>query len=414
MKVLVYGINYSPELTGIGKYTGEMAAWFQKKGHSVRIITAPPYYPQWEVDKKYSSFLYRRETIDGVRVYRSPLYVPSKPKTLNRLLHLMSFSLSSSLLLIKHLFWKPDVIISIEPTMFCAPSTLLFSKISKAKSVLHIQDFELDAMLGLGMGKEGGISRFGSKIESKIMSKFDMVSSISYSMVQLANKKMEGENESLYFPNWVDIDFITPNANRGYFLNKWEIPESKKVVLYSGNLGKKQGLEIVLQAAESMLSQEEVLFIIVGTGAAKDELLSQAKKLKLTNVQFHPLQEYKDLPSLMTLADLHLVIQKKGAANAVLPSKLTTILSAGGTALITAEKDTELGLFCEKNPEAAYCVEPEELDIFTEKLRTILSSIDVSTRAHNNSARSYAITYLEKNKVLEKFEQDIQELVAES
>ncbi|MCW7187338.1 hypothetical protein OHD60_22915 [Escherichia coli] len=61
MKILVYGINYSPELTGIGKYTGEMVEWLAAQGHEVRVITAPPYYPQWQVGENYSAWRYKRE-----------------------------------------------------------------------------------------------------------------------------------------------------------------------------------------------------------------------------------------------------------------------------------------------------------------------------------------------------------------
>ena len=94
MKILVYGINYSPELTGIGKYTGEMVEWMVQQGHEVRVITAPPYYPEWQVGAKYSSWRYRRENGDAT-VWRCPLYVPKQPSTLKRLIHLGSFAFSS-------------------------------------------------------------------------------------------------------------------------------------------------------------------------------------------------------------------------------------------------------------------------------------------------------------------------------
>ncbi len=75
MKILVYGINYSPELTGIGKYTGEMVEWLAAQGHEVRVITAPPYYPQWQVGENYSAWRYKREE-GAATVWRCPLYVP--------------------------------------------------------------------------------------------------------------------------------------------------------------------------------------------------------------------------------------------------------------------------------------------------------------------------------------------------
>lgn len=94
MKILVYGINYSPELTGIGKYTGEMVEWLAAQGHEVRVITAPPYYPQWQVGENYSAWRYKREE-GAATVWRCPLYVPKQPSTLKRLLHLGSFAVSS-------------------------------------------------------------------------------------------------------------------------------------------------------------------------------------------------------------------------------------------------------------------------------------------------------------------------------
>lgn len=129
MKILVYGINYSPELTGIGKYTGEMVEWMAQQGHDVRVITAPPYYPQWKVNGRYSSWRYRREEGDAI-VWRCPLYVPEQPSTLKRLLHLGSFALSSFFPLLAQRRWKPDRIIGVVPTLFCTPGMRLLAKLS--------------------------------------------------------------------------------------------------------------------------------------------------------------------------------------------------------------------------------------------------------------------------------------------
>ena len=95
MRFVVYAINYRPELTGIGKFSGEMAEWLVAKGHEVRVVTAPPYYPQWRVLGHYRSWHYRRESLNGVKVWRCPLWVPSRPSGLKRILHLASFALSS-------------------------------------------------------------------------------------------------------------------------------------------------------------------------------------------------------------------------------------------------------------------------------------------------------------------------------
>jgi colanic acid biosynthesis glycosyl transferase WcaI len=111
MKILLYGLNYSPELTGIGKYSGEKCEWLAKNGHVVRVICAPPYYPEWKVHKAYRSWRYQTEQRNNVTVYRCPLFVPKRPNTLSRLVHLLSFGLSSLPVLFMQWSWKPDVVI---------------------------------------------------------------------------------------------------------------------------------------------------------------------------------------------------------------------------------------------------------------------------------------------------------------
>jgi len=407
LKILIYGINYSPELTGVGKYTGEMASWMAKKGNQVKVITAPPYYPSWSVGEGYSSKKYMREFIEGVEVLRCPLYIPANPKTSTRILHLISFSLTSLVGIFRFLLWKPEVVIVIEPSFFCTPGALLFSKLVGAKSVLHIQDFELDAMFGLGMMSRGGISKIAFKIESWVLRRFDLVSTISHKMLELLQSKGVQKNKTLFFPNWVDVSKISPNADGKLLRQKWGINQNEKVVLYSGNIGKKQGLELIVDAAEVLKSESHFVFVVVGQGAHRSYLEQLVKKKELNNIKFQDLVPYEQLSELMALADIHLVIQKKGAADIVLPSKLTTILSAGGYSIITAESDTELGLLIENNPSIAYRVEPENLPDLIKALKLVLYT---NTQSVNQVARKYAELYLDKHEVLNMFCNEIDKL----
>ena len=403
MKILLYSLNYAPELTGIGKYSGEMCEWLAENGHEVRVICAPPYYPQWQVDKPYYSWQYRAEQFNKVSVFRCPLFVPKNPKTINRLIHLFSFGLSSLAVLFKQWSWKPDVVICIAPTFFCVPSTLLFCTLRHTKSLLHIQDFELDAMLGLGLGKSGLIANFAGRIERWLMRRFDLISSISYSMVQKVKDKSNQADNVFYFPNWVDTDFLSPDADPTYFRKLWEIPETTRIVLYSGNLGKKQGLEIVLEAADQLRQESDLLFLLIGSGAAQEELMQQAEALKLDNLKFYPLQPYENLPSLMVMADIHLVVQKKGAADSVLPSKLTTILAVGGECVITAEANTELGLLCKEYPGIASCIEPENANILAATLKHKLFNLPLKAPGlYNKVAHQFALDNLKKDQILNR------------
>lgn len=119
-------------------------------------------------------------------------------------------------------------------------------------------------------------------------------------------------------------------------LARLDVDSAQKVLLYAGNMGEKQGLELVLEAANRLQSCPDVTVLLVGDGAGKVRLVQLAADMGLRNVVFAPLQAYEDLPALLASADVHLVVQKRGVADVVLPSKLTNILAAGGTAVITA------------------------------------------------------------------------------
>lgn len=410
MRLLVYGLNYLPELTGIGKYTGEMCEWLAARGHSVDAVCAVPYYPEWQVPEAYCRGFYRTEERNGVTIHRSRLYVPAKPTTVTRLIHLISFAAASLPQLWRRRSERADVLIAIEPTLFCIPGALLAARLSGSKSLLHIQDFELDAMAGLGMGKSGSVA---AAIERWLMRRFDAISTISYSMVERAREKLRRSRDGcmLFFPNWVDIDFVKPGPSGDLYRQLWDLAPATRVVLYSGNIGRKQGLDIVLEVARALRGESDVVFLFVGAGSAVDMLQESAKAMALENVRFLPLQPYENLPELMALADVHLVVQRRGAADAVLPSKLTTILAAGGDALITAEPHTELGKLCERHPGIGVCIQPEDAQTMTAALRRMLAGIDTTGRRPNAVARAYAEQNLNKQTVLERFEADLQHLI---
>lgn len=405
MKILVYGINYSPELTGIGKYTGEMVAWMAREGHEVRVITAPPYYPQWKVGERYSAWRYRREEGEAT-VWRCPLYVPKQPSTLKRLLHLGSFALSSFFPLMAQRRWKPDRIIGVVPTLFCTPGMRLLAKLSGARTVLHIQDYEVDAMLGLGMagkGKRGSVARLATAFERSALCNVDNVSTISRSMMNKAREKGVAAEKILFFPNWSEVARFQDvnDADVTALRQQLGLPEDKKIVLYSGNIGEKQGLEKVIDAAER-LRDRPLIFAIVGQGGGKARLENMARERGLANIKFLPLQPYDALPALLKMGDCHLVVQKRGAADAVLPSKLTNILAVGGNAVITAEPHTELGQLCTRYPGIAVCVEPESADALVDGISQALAM-----PKNNTTAREYAERTLNKENVLSQFIADI-------
>ncbi|MFV9372759.1 WcaI family glycosyltransferase, partial [Raoultella ornithinolytica] len=272
-----------------------------------------------------------------------------------------SFALSSFFPLLAQRRWKPDRIIGVVPTLFCTPGMRLLAKLSGARTLLHIQDYEVDAMLGLGMagkGKRGAVAKLASAFERSGLLNMDHISTISRSMMNKAQEKGVDTQKVIFFPNWSEVARFRDvnDADALALRQQLGLPDDKKIILYSGNIGEKQGLESVIDAA-ALLSEQPWLFVIVGQGGGKAQLESMSGERGLNNVIFFPLQSYDALPALLKMADCHLVVQKRGAADAVLPSKLTNILAVGGNAVITAEPETELGQLCGAHPGIAVCVE---------------------------------------------------------
>ncbi len=329
---------------------------------------------------------------------RCPIYVPPQPSALKRLLHLASFSLSSSLAVLAQWRWKPELIVLVVPTMFCAPQALLLAKLSGAKSVLHIQDDEVDALFGLGIARGAALRRFAFAAERAILRAFDRVSTISGGMLQRAGRKGVDEDRLQFFPNWSETARFQRVACSLPLLRRLGVGPGQRVLLYSGNIGEKQGLEIVIEAAAQLVARTDLVFLIVGEGAGKARLLEQAKRQGLRNVLFAPLQPYEDLPALLASADCHLVIQKRGAADAVLPSKLTNILAVGGNAVITTDAETSLGLLCAEHPGIAVAIESESCAALLQGIESALAM-----PAPNPIAANYARKYLDKDRILARF-----------
>ena len=177
--------------------------------------------------------------------------------------------------------WKPDRIIGVVPTLFCTPGMRLLAKLSGARTLLHIQDYEVDAMLGLGLagqGKSGKVARLAAAFERSGLHNVDNVSTISRSMMNKAQEKGVAADKVIFFPNWSEVarfrDVTASDAAR--LRQTLGLPDDKKIILYSGNIGEKQGLENVIDAAER-LTDRPWLFVIVGQGGGKARLEKMAR-----------------------------------------------------------------------------------------------------------------------------------------
>lgn len=409
MRILIFGINYTPELTGIGKYTGEMGSWLADRGHEVTVVTAKPYYPEWEIHPAYRRKGWLTERLAGVTVHRVPLYVPKEVTAKKRILHELSF-LGGVLpqwfvLLLKK---KYDVVINVTPPFHLGFYALLYAKLRGAKLVTHIQDLQVDAAKELGMIRNSSLLNGMFRAERFLLSRSDAVSSISLGMKKKILAKGIPEAKYILFPNWVDVEAIRPLTKAESLRGEWNIPDEDTVVLYSGNLGEKQGLEIILEAAGHFRDRKHVHFIICGSGGARDRLKNLAEQAGLQQVRFYPLQPYEKLPALLATADVHLVLQKKSASDLVMPSKLTGILAAGGCSVVSAVPESSLYEVIADH-RLGLIIEPESAEALVDGLHRALTT---NLTPFRENARRYAEQFLGKEEVLLEFERCLQKLIA--
>ena len=410
MRILIYGLNYSPELTGIGKYTGEMAAWLAERGHQVRVVTAPPYYPAWRIRADYRGKTYTVERGQGQpTVFRTPLYVPEHPTGLKRIVHLFSFMLSSMPVMLREMFLRPELVFTVEPTFFCTPMTLFVAACSGSASWLHVQDFEVDAAFDLGLlPAQGPIHDAALRVEKFLVFAFDRVSGISARMVDRALAKGLTPDRVALFPNWVDVDAIRPldlpareNLIRRELASQVPGIEDKIILLYSGNMGAKQGLEVLPQLAESFRDDPRVHFLFCGDGAFRRRLEELAAHLP--NVTMLPLQPLHRLNDLLNAADIHLLPQRASAADLVMPSRLSAMLASGRPVIATAHPGTQVAQVVE---DRGLPIPAEDATALHSAVLLLLEDRELRLRL-GRSAREYAVEHLGKQQVLERFESEM-------
>jgi colanic acid biosynthesis glycosyl transferase WcaI len=405
MRLLVLGINYAPELTGIGKYTGEMAEWLTARGHAVQVVTAPPYYPAWRIGKGYSAWRYRQEMLAGIRVWRCPLWVPLEQSGLKRVLHLASFALSTlPVVLWQGLRWRPDVVWVVEPAFFSTVGAWLAARLGSAKAWLHVQDFEIDAAFDLGLLSTNWLHRGIAVLERWLMRRFDRVSTISERMLEhLAAKGVEAPR-CFFLPNWVDTDTIHPLGEPSSLRAELHLAPDLIIALYAGNMGEKQGLEIVLEAARALADHRNIQFVLCGDGAVRPRLYQLADGL--SNVRFLPLQPVERLNDLLNLADIHLLPQRADAADRVMPSKLTGMLASGRPVVTTAHPCTQVAQV------VAGCgivTPPGDGGAFAHALLHLATHLAERARL-GQAARAFALAHWSREEILRRFEEEIARL----
>lgn len=333
---------YSPEeLTGIGKYNGELLHWLGKHSTEILSITNVPFYPYWKKYKGYQNKIYQSSQRNNIYTKRSWVYIPSNPSSITKILSELSFLVSSILSICVNWrrFRHSELIIVVLPPFFLGIIPILFKKRS-SKVLFHVQDLQIDAAKELNL-LPSWLCNSLQKFERFQFNQADFISTISDGM--RAKIIAKGINKGVVLmPNWTNMKEIKPIPNRFWLHKKLGIDPEKKLIVYSGNLGEKQGLEIILEASKRLENNKELMFVILGEGLYKKNLSSKSVKSGVKNLIFGSLVPKEKLNLMLNSSFIQLIIQKHEGADSFMPSKLTNILAAGCASIITANKGTGL------------------------------------------------------------------------
>lgn len=228
------------------------------------------------------------------------------------------------------------------------------------------------------------------------MRSFDRVSTISFKMLEKLIEKGVESDKAISFPNWADLATIFPLEQGSLLRKELCIPADKIVALYSGNMGEKQGLDVVLKAASQLVTHPEIQFVLCGDGAARAKLFEVYGQLP--NVMWLPLQPLDRLNDLLNMADIHLLPQRADVADLVMPSKLTGMLASGRPVLATAYAGTQVAQVVGS---CGTVVKPGDVQGFVQGLLELLHS---PNRTMLGAAARQAAHQWDKSNVLRCFE----------
>jgi len=340
LRLMVLSLNYAPEPVGIGPYSAGLAETFAARRHEVEVVAGEAYYPQW---RRYPGQPANgvRLVQEGVGVVRCRHFIPTQVNGFKRIVHLASFSLSALWPAIRTARRsRPDVVFVVAPSLLSVPVAWLAARLAGAKLWVHVQDFEVEAAFVTGMlGDTGVAARLARWVENRILALGDRVSTISPQMVARLGDKGIAPGRTYQLRNWANAGFAPDAAEADHYRAEWGLG-ARKVALYSGNIAHKQGIEIVIEAARALREREDIVFVICGNGPNRERLAALSQGL--ANVQLHDLQPAERMGGLLSLASVHLLPQIPGAADLVLPSKLTNMLISGRPVVATADPGTGL------------------------------------------------------------------------
>jgi colanic acid biosynthesis glycosyl transferase WcaI len=406
MRILVLAINYWPEQTGIAAVLTRRCEYLASVGHEVTVCTGMPYYPEWQINSKYAGKIFSREVRNDVNILRSWMWVPKKVTSVKRVLFEASFLASSLLRAVCSP--KPDLLLVVSPPLGLGLSAVLLGRWAKVPYVFDVQDMQPDAAADLGMLPRPVLPVL-YRLEAMAYRDAALILTVTEGMRQKIVAKGISASKVAVVPPPADNNlFGVGSAVDGQEFRTNKRLHGKIIVAHSGNMGVKQGLDIVLDAALHLRDQPDIAFLLAGDGAMKSHLQNRAAALKLDNLQFLPLQEPTQYLQTLAAIDIALIVQQSTVSDIAFPSKTVTLLSAARPVAAAVSADSEIGrVICASK--GGVLTEPEKAPALAMTIRELFH--DPQRRSvMGECGRRYAYRHWNETHVLSGFESNLMNL----
>ncbi len=339
------------------------------RGHELHVVTSLPWYRKHQVEQGWSGALWRVEKTNWGSITRvQPFAGKTKSNLLRRA---VGFILFSYLVGLRALFagkvWRRvDGVLAMSPPLTLGLIGWHTKLFRGGKLVFNIQDIFPDAAIETGAITNKKIISFASWLERTSYKCSDSVVLLSDDLANNVQSKLEQKfhKRVKVIPNFVDTQAITPMSRMTNYRTELRIDDAL-VVMYAGNVGFSQSLEMLVSAAREL---PHLIFVINGEGAARESLKKSAHGL--SNVRFGDYQDVSRLSEVLATGDIHVVPLKRGLGSVSVPSKTYSILASGRPVLAAVDLDTEVPRILAA-ADAGVCVEPENSAAFISALRAM-------------------------------------------
>lgn len=375
MRLLVAVPHFVPDVAPTGEVAARLVRELAERDHQIEVFTSLPWYREHAVERGFEGRLVRHEDTPWGRITRVHPF-PAEDKT--NLPRRAAAYLGFTVLVGATGARAPaaDGVLAMSPPLTLGAAGWLIGRAKRAPFVFNVQDVYPDVAIELGYFTSERVIRATKRLERWCYARADAVTVLSDDLRANVARKTERPEKVRVIPNFVDTDTIVPSDKENAYRREFGLT-GKTVVMYAGNVGLSQSLDIVIEAAAALGYEEDVVFVVNGHGAKRDELQARARGLR--NVVFVDMQPVERLPEVLAAADVHLVPLKKGLAASSVPSKTYSIMAAGRPLVASVDAGSEVERVLQRSS-AGIAVPPEDPEALTKALKALIEAPDERAR----------------------------------